>query len=261
MTDNKIDSRATIDADAHIGENVSIGPYSVISAGVVIGDNSWVGPNVVINGPTRIGRNNKIYQFSSIGDDPQDKKYDDDEHSVLEIGDGNLIREYCSINRGTEVGGGKTVIGDDNWIMAYVHVAHDCIVGNYNVFVNNVGLAGHVSVSDYVTLGAFTGVSQFCHVGKYCFSAAFSHISKDIPPFLRVAGNRVKPNGLNLEGLSRYNFSGETIEMLRQAYKIIYHSGLTTAAALEKLKALSMQSDEVAELTTFIKQSQRGIAR
>jgi len=156
-----IDERAVIDPNSVIGKNVSIGPYSVIGPDVYIGDGSWIGSHVVIKGPTRIGQANRIYQFSSIGDDPQDKKFSDDEQSTLEIGDRNLIREYCSINRGTEEGGGKTVIGNDNWIMAYVHIAHDCLVGNSTVFANNTTLAGHVSIYNFVILGGFPGVDQF----------------------------------------------------------------------------------------------------
>jgi len=256
-----IDKHAVVDPEANIGNNVSIGPYSVIGPDVVIGDNSWVGSHVVIKGPTKIGQSNRIYQFASIGDDPQDKKFSADEQSTLEIGDRNLIREYCSINRGTEEGGGKTVIGNDNWIMAYVHIAHDCLVGDGTVFANNTTLAGHVRIDDFVILGGFTGVHQFCHIGKHCFTAISSIVVKDIPPFLMVSGNTAKPSGLNRVGLKRHGFTIETIALLRKAYKIVYRNGLTTKVAIDALEEMASQSEAIEEFSDFIEKSTRGIAR
>ncbi|RKZ49592.1 MAG: acyl-[acyl-carrier-protein]--UDP-N-acetylglucosamine O-acyltransferase [Gammaproteobacteria bacterium] len=256
-----IDERAAIDPGAVIGTNVEIGPYSVIGPDVVIGDDSWIGPHVVIKGPTKIGRSNRIYQFSSIGEDPQDKKYGGNEQSTLEIGDGNLIREFCSINRGSEGGGGKTVIGNDNWIMAYVHIAHDCIVGNSTIFSNNATLAGHITIDDYVILGGFTAIHQFCHIGKHCFTAGLSMVGKDVPPFLMVAGDRAKPIGLNREGLKRHGYTRETIDTLRKVYKIVYRNGLTTKQALAGLEDLASQSEVVREFSDFIEKSSRGIIR
>ena len=256
-----IDEHAVIDANAIIGDNVYVGPYTVIGADVVIGDDNWIGSHVVIKGPTKIGKSNKIYQFSSMGDDPQDKKYTGDGLSTLEIGDGNLIREYCSINRGTEEGGGKTLIGNDNWIMAYVHIAHDCLVGNNTVFANNASLAGHVTIDDFVVLGGFTGVHQFCRIGKHCFTAAFSVVVKDIPPFLMVSGNTAKPSGLNREGLKRHGFTSEKANLLRDAYKIVYRNGLTKKMAVEALRELAPESDAVGEFADFIEKSTRGIVR
>ncbi len=256
-----IDKHAAVDAQAVIGDNVSIGAYSIIGAGVIIGDDTWVGSHVVIKGPTTIGRSNKIYQFSSIGDDPQDKKYSDKEQSTLEIGERNLIREYCSINRGTEGGGGKTVIGNDNWIMASVHIAHDCLVANNTVFANNTTLGGHVCIDDYVILGGFSGVHQFCRIGKHCFVAPYSAVSKDIPPFLMISGDRAKPNGLNREGLKRHGFTNKTIDLLRNAYKIVYRKGLTKSIAIETLAEFTLQSDAVREFSDFVEKSTRGIAR
>lgn len=256
-----IDKHAVVDPQAVIGNNVSIGPYSVIGPDVVVGDDSWIGPHVVIKGPTKIGRSNRIYQFSSIGDDPQDKKYSGNEQSTLEIGDGNLIREYCSINRGTEEGGGKTVIGSDNWIMAYVHIAHDCFVASGTIISNNATLAGHVTIDDYVILGGFTAIHQFCHLGKHCFTAGLSMVGKDVPPFLMVAGDRAKPTGLNREGLKRHGFTKETIDLLRKAYKIVYRNGLTTKQALEALDDLASQTEVVREFSDFIEKSSRGIIR
>lgn len=250
-----------IDPLARIGENVSIGPYSVIGPNVMIAAGTWVGPHVVIKGPTTIGEANRIYQFCSIGDDPQDKKYNNDSNSILQIGDRNVIREYCTINRGTDHGGGKTSIGDDNWIMAYVHIAHDCMVGSHTIFANHTTLAGHVQVDDYAIFGGFTGVHQFCRVGKHCFSAISSVIVKDVPPYLMVAGNTAKPSGLNREGLKRHGYSSETINTLRKAYKTVYREGLTLKAALEQLVEPGQESPEVRYFAEFIAQSQRGIVR
>ena len=252
---------AIIHPDASIGEGVEIGAYSVVGANVTINENSWIGPHVVIKGPTRIGKNNKIFQFCSIGDDPQDKKYTGDKDSVLEIGDGNTIREYCSINRGTAPGGGITCIGNDNWIMAYVHIAHDCLVGNNTIFANNATLAGHVVIDDFVILGGFTGVHQFCRVGRHSLTAISSVVVQDVPPYLIVAGNTAKPGGLNRQGLKRHGFSQEVINDLRKAYKTIYKDGLLLKDALDKLEPLTAESIEVSEFVKFIQASTRGIVR
>jgi UDP-N-acetylglucosamine acyltransferase len=256
-----IHSTVLIDPGARIGENVTIGPYSIVGPEVIIGDDTWIGPNVVIKGPTIIGKSNRIFQFSSIGDDPQDKKYSNDSNSVLEIGNNNVIREFCTINRGTNIGGGKTVIGNENWIMAYVHIAHDCNVGSHTVFANNTSLAGHVIVDDYAIFGGFSGVHQFCRIGKYCFTAISSIVVRDVPPFLMVAGNTAKPNGLNREGLKRHGFSNETINLLRKAYKIVYRQGLTLKLALTELGNLGQESEEVRYFSDFISKSTRGIVR
>lgn len=256
-----IHNTVIIDPDARIGDNVSIGPYSVIGAGVSIGDNTCIKSHVVIQGPTRIGASNRIFPFCCIGEDPQDKKYDNDSHSSLEIGDNNVIREYCTINRGTDSGGGKTVVGDGNWIMAYVHIAHDCIVGNNTIFANNTTLAGHVIVDDYAIFGGFTGVHQFCHVGSNCFTAISSVVVKDVPPYLMIAGNTAKPSGLNREGLKRHGFDPDAIEALKQAYKTVYRQGLTISKALEELESLAKAHQEVRLFTDFIANSRRGIVR
>ena len=256
-----IDSRAIVDPRASISEDVVVGPFTVIGPNVEIASGCWIGPNVVINGPTRIGKDNKIYQFCSIGDDPQDKKFEGEKQSVLEIGDGNVIREYCSVNRGTAPGGGVTRLGNGNWIMAYVHIAHDCIIGNENVFANNTTLAGHVEIGDYVILGGFTGVHQFCRIGRNSFSAISSIIVKDVPPFLMMSGNTAKPTGLNKEGLKRHAFPDETIKKLKRAYKTIYREGLLLQDALGSLSELERECEEVAEFCKFIQQSERGIAR
>ncbi len=256
-----IDSRAIIHPNAAVSEDATVGPFAVIGANVEIDSGCWIGPHVVINGPTRIGKNNRIYQFCSIGDDPQDKKYQGEKESILEIGEGNVIREYCSINRGTGLGGGVTRIGDHNWIMAYVHIAHDCIVGNENVFANNTTLAGHVVIEDFVILGGFTGVHQFCRIGKNSFAAISSIIVKDVPPFLMMSGNTAKPTGLNKEGLKRHGFANKTIKNLKQAYRTIYREGLLLQDALSKLQDLVDECEEVAGFCKFIEDSERGIAR
>jgi len=256
-----IDPSAIVDDGARVGENVSIGPYSIIGAGVEIGAGTVIGPHVVIRGPTRIGRNNRIYQFCSLGDDPQDKKFAGEADSRLEIGDGNTLREFCSINRGTGGGGGVTRLGDDNWIMAYVHIAHDCLVGSHTVFANNATLAGHVIIDDHVILGGFTGVHQFCRVGCHSFSAIASVIVKDVPPYVTVSGNTAAPGGLNREGLKRRGFSRESINALKQAYKTVYRDGLLLKDALEQLQPLCDEHPEVKHFVEFISSSTRGIVR
>ena len=256
-----IDQTAIIHSNADIHKNVSIGPYSVIGENVSIGSGTVIGSHVVITGPTTIGPNNKIFHFSSIGEDPQDKKFNEDKNSYLEIGANNTIREYVSINRGTSDGGGKTIIGSNNWIMAYVHIAHDCIIGNNSTFANNTTLAGHVAIQDFVTLGGFTGVHQFCRIGSYSFSAISSVIVKDVPPYILVSGNTAKPSGLNREGLKRNGFDADTINLLKKAYRIIYRESLTLTEAVNELMELSVDSKSVNVMHSFISSSERGIVR
>lgn len=255
-----IHSHAIIDPSAKIADGVSIGPFSVIGAEVEIGSGSVIGSHVVIEGPTRIGCDNKIYSFAAIGGDPQDKKYAG-EATALEIGDRNVIREYCTISRGTTQDSGVTRLGNDNWIMAYVHIAHDCQIGSDTIFANSATLAGHVIIEDYAILGGFTLVHQFCKVGAHCFTAMNSVISKDVLPFTMVSGHMAKPHGLNSEGLKRRGFSSDALKSLRQAYKIIYRSGLTLEQAVEQLQPLAQQSAEVGQLLTFIEGVTRGIVR
>ncbi len=255
-----IHSQAIIDPDAHLAKDVSVGPFSVIGAGVEIGEGTVIDSHVVINGPTRIGRDNKVYSFAAIGGDPQDKKYAG-EATELEIGDRNVIREYCTISRGTTQDVGITRIGNDNWIMATVHIAHDCQIGNHTIFANSTTLAGHVIIEDYVILGGFTLVHQFCKVGTHCFTGMNSVISKDVLPFLMVSGHMAKPHGLNTEGLKRRGFSSDALSQLRKAYKIIYRSGNTLTQAVSQLEPMAENCDEVAQLLMFIKASTRGIVR
>jgi len=229
-----IDSRAIIDPSAKIADGVTIEPFAVIGADVEIGAGSCVCSHAVVKGPTRIGKNNKIYSFAAVGEAPQDKKYAG-EDTWLKIGDGNVIREFCTINRGTVQCGGITHIGNNNWIMAYVHIAHDCRVGNNTVLANNATLAGHVTIDDYVILGGATLIHQFCSVGAYAFTAMGSVVPKDIPPYLMVSGHMAKSHGLNTEGLKRNGFTPETIKLLRSAYKTLFRSGLTKKGRLLSL--------------------------
>lgn len=253
-----IDKTAIVDSSAKIANNVHIGPYSVIGPDVEIGEGTWIGPHVVIQGPTKIGRDNKIYQFSSIGEAPQDLKFHGEE-TYLEIGDRNTIREFCTFNRGTVQDNAMTKIGNDNLFMAYVHLAHDCVVGNHTIFANNASLAGHVTVEDHAILSGFSGVFQFCRIGAYSFAAANSVIIKDVPPFVKVAGHYAKPYGLNTVGMQRHGFSAETQKQLRRAYKIIYRNGLTVVNAILELQ--KMDCPEVARLIQFIETSKHGIIR
>jgi UDP-N-acetylglucosamine acyltransferase len=258
-----IDKHALINPQAKLDSDVSIGPYSVIGPDVQIAGGTWIGSHVIIKGPTRIGRDNKIYQFASIGEIPQDKKFDAamDKESALEIGDRNEIREYCTLNRGTQQGGGVTRIGNDNWIMAYCHIAHDCFVGNDTIFGNGTTLAGHIEIGDYVIFGGFTLIHQFCRIGKHSFSGGGTVINKDVPPFVMVVGNRAKAFSINKEGLRRRGFNPETIRALYKAYKIIYRQGLTINQAIETLQALSKEYIDVRDMLSFLQKSERGIVR
>jgi UDP-N-acetylglucosamine acyltransferase len=251
---------AIVDATAEIAEDVEIGAYSIIGADVSIGQGTWIGPHVVIKGPARIGKDNKIYQFSSLGDDPQDKKYAG-EPTSLEIGDRNVIREFCTFNRGTEQDAGVTRIGDDNWIMAYVHIAHDCQVGSDTILANCASLAGHVHIADKVILGGFTAIHQFCRIGFHAFSGLGTIIKSDVPPYLIITGDPAVPHGINLEGLKRSGFTPDQIKALKNAYKIIYKSGNRLQEAIQLLDELSSQHDVVARLPEFLRLSSRGIVR
>lgn len=251
---------AHIDPDARIGNNVGIGPGSVIGANVEVGDNTRIGPHVVIEGPTRIGRDNRIWQFASLGSEPQDKKFHG-ENSELVIGDRNVIREFCTFSRGTADGGNVTRIGNDNWIMAYVHIAHDCTVGNNITFANAASLAGHVQVQDHVIFGGFTLIHQFCQIGTHAFTSMGSVINRDVPPYVTVAGNFAKPKGINSEGLRRHGFDAERIGAIRRAYRALYLSGLPLTEARQKLEELSEGSPDVRILHDFITRSERSLVR
>lgn len=255
-----IHETAIIDPAAQLGESVEIGAYSIIGADVVIGDGTIIGPHVVVSGPTKIGKNNRFFQFNSIGEDPQDLKFDG-ELVRLEIGDGNTFREFCTINRGTPGGGGLTKIGNDNLFMAYCHVAHDCIVGNDIVVANNTALAGHVIVHDHVKLGGYSLVHQFTHLGESCFTSMGSVINKDVTPYTLVSGNYAKAIGINKIGLERSGMSKATIRALHKAFRTMLYSRKPREEALTELAEVIAEYDEVKKFIDFIQQSERGVVR
>ena len=255
-----IDLRAVVNADAQLAPNVSIGPFSIIESGVVIGENTWIGPHVIIKSNTRIGSDNKIFQFSSIGAEPQHSVFDGRDNGLV-IGDRNIIRENCTISRGTPEGASGTVIGNDNFIMAYAHIAHDCQVGDNTIFANGASLAGHVTVGQYAVLGGFTLVHQFCKVGAHSITGIGAVCLKDIPPFIVAAGNTARPHGINVKGLRRRNFSSQTIITLRRAYRDLYRSGLSLNNSLRQLEANYEKCEPIQQLIEFLRQSNRGIIR
>jgi UDP-N-acetylglucosamine acyltransferase len=260
MKENGIHPTAIVHPAARLGSGLAIGAYSIIGEHVEIGDGTWIGPHVVITGRTRIGRDNRIFQFCSLGEEPQDKKYGN-EPTRLEIGDRNTIREFCTFNRGTAQGSGITRLGDDNYMMAYVHLAHDCHVGNCTTFTNNASLAGHVQVGDHVGLGGFTSVHQFVRVGAYSFTALGTVLTQDLPPYILAAGNTAKPYGLNLRELQRMGFSEQAITVLKRAYRLVYRSELTLDKAKAKVEPLAHDSPEVRDFLDFISMRGRGIIR
>ncbi|WP_368666118.1 acyl-ACP--UDP-N-acetylglucosamine O-acyltransferase [Dechloromonas sp. H13] len=251
---------AIVEPGARIGANVQIGPYSIIGPDVEIGDNTIVGPHVVIKGHTRIGRDNHIFQFCSLGEVPQDKKYAG-EPTRLEIGDRNTIREFCTFNLGTVQDRGVTSIGDDNWVMANCHIAHDCCVGNKTIFANGASLAGHVVVDDWVIFGGYTGVHQFCRIGAHVITAASSLVLQDVPPYLMAAGNTAQPYGIHVEGLKRRGFTSEAITELKRAYRTLYKSGLLLEEAKGKLAEQAKTQPDVQRMVDFLEASKRGIIR
>lgn len=255
-----IHATAIIDPKATIAEGVKIGPYCVIEGEVSIGVGSVLEPHVVIQGPTQIGENNHFYQFCSIGAAPQDKKYQD-EPTPLIIGDGNTFRENVTVNRGTIQDLGKTVIGDDNWIMAGVHIAHDCVVGSHCILANATALAGHVTIHDWAILGGYTLVHQFCHIGEHSFCGMGSVINQDVPDFVLVSGNLASPKGVNLEGLKRRGYNKEQLQLVKKAYRVIYRSGHRLELAISELEALDDSAQTLSSLITFLKNSKRGIVR
>jgi UDP-N-acetylglucosamine acyltransferase len=252
---------ALIDPSAVIGANVSIGAYSVIGADVHVGEGTTIGPHVVIEGPTRIGRDNRIAQFASLGGDPQDKKFGG-EHTELVIGDRNLIREFVTINRGTGDGGGFTRLGNDNWVLAYVHIAHDCQIGNNVVFSNYSALAGHVEIGDWTILSGYSGVHQFCKVGAHAFIGMGCLVGHDVPPFVTMANEQQgRPRGINSEGLKRRGFDAPRIAAIKRAYRTLYMAGLSLPEAREQLATQARESDDVRAMLDFIDRSERALAR
>lgn len=255
-----IDPRAVVAEDARLADDVKVGPFAVIGPGVELGPGSEVGAHAVIEGPTVIGRNNRIYPFASVGLAPQDKKYAG-EATRLVIGDGNTIREYCTLNRGTAQDRGETTIGSDNWIMAYVHIAHDCVIGDHTILANNATLGGHVVVGDWVVMGGFSGVHQFCSIGAHAFLQFGARVSSDVPPYVMVGGEVTRPRGLNLEGLRRRGFDDERRAALKRAYRTLYREGLRLEEARERIAKMAEGNPDVAVLARFLENHARRLMR
>jgi UDP-N-acetylglucosamine acyltransferase len=245
---------------ARLAPDVEVGPYSVVGEHVEVGEASWIGSHVVLDGHTRIGRRNRIWHFCSIGAPPQDKKYAG-EPTRVEIGDDNTIREYVTINRGTAQDVGITRVGNENWVMAYVHFAHDCQIGSKTIFANACQLAGHVTVGDWAIFGATTLVHQFVHIGAHAFTGMGTYLPQDLPPFVTAAGNMAQPFGINKEGLKRRGFSPEAIQNLKRAYKTLYRKGLSLEDATNSLKEQVAACPQVQEILDFLARSKRGIIR
>ncbi|MEX0871490.1 MAG: acyl-ACP--UDP-N-acetylglucosamine O-acyltransferase [Aquisalimonadaceae bacterium] len=259
-SDLLIHETAIIDPSARLGRNVSVGAYTVIGAQVEIGEGTVIGPHATLQGPLLLGRENRIFQYASVGEEPQDKKYRGEE-TRLEIGDRNTIREFVTINRGTVQDNGTTRIGDDNWIMAYVHIAHDCVIGDRTVFANGASLAGHVHIEDDIILGGFTLVHQFCRIGAHAFTSMGSCVKQDVPPFVTVAGNPAQPHGVNSEGLRRRGYESGQVQAIRRAYRSLYKSGLRLEQAVVELDRIAADNPAVVPFAQFVRASTRGIVR
>jgi UDP-N-acetylglucosamine acyltransferase len=251
---------AIVHRGAQLADDVEVGAYSVIGEHVQINAGSRIGPHAVITGHTKIGRDNRIFQFVSLGEAPQDKKYAG-EPTRLEIGNRNTVREFCTFNCGTVQDAGVTRLGDDNWMMAYVHLAHDCQIGNHTIFANNAQLAGHVKVDDYAILGGFTAVHQFCRIGAHSITAIGTVVLQDVPPFVTASGNTAQPYGTNSEGLKRRGFNADAIASIKRAYKTLYKSGLGLEDAKKAIEAGVTECAELQLLVDFLAQSSRGIIR
>ena len=251
---------AIVDRRARLADGVTVGPYSVIGPHVEVGEGTWIGAHVVLDGHLRIGRGNRIFHFASLGAPPQDTKYQGEATSV-EIGDGNTLREYVTINRGTALDVGVTRVGNDNWVMAYVHFAHDVQIGSHTIFANACQLAGHVTVGDWAIFGATTLVHQFVHIGAHAFTGMGTYLPQDLPPFITAAGNMARPYGINSEGLRRRGFTADAIAGLKRAYRTLYRSGLALEEARRQLQAQVADCPPVRELLEFLDRSKRGIIR
>lgn len=251
---------ALVDSQAQLADDVEVGPYTIIGPHVQIDSGTSIGSHCVLTGHTRIGKNNRIFQFNSLGDEPQDMKYKGEETELI-IGDHNTIREFCTLNRGTIQGGGNTRIGDNNWIMAYVHIAHDCQVGNHTIFANNASLAGHVTVDDWAILGGFSIVHQFCIIGAHCFLSFGSHVNQSVPPYVMVAGDKASARSINSEGLKRRGFSPEAMRLLRRAYKIMFRSGLSWDQTCDELEKMAEGNEPIQDMLDFLARTQRSYLR
>jgi UDP-N-acetylglucosamine acyltransferase len=255
-----IHETAIISAKASLDSSVRVGPYSIIEAGVEIGAGTEIGPHCVVKGNTTLGERNRIYQFCSVGEDPQDKKYAG-EYTRLVVGDGNTIREFCTLNRGTAQDEGITRLGDNNWLMAYVHIAHDCDIGNETIFANNVTLAGHVSVGDYAIWGGFSGAHQFARVGAHAFIGNNTGVNRDVPPYVMAYGQPASPRGINIEGLKRRGFDSDQTRAIKGAFRLLYRSGLSLDEAREKIAELAVGKPELEIFASFLQSSVRSFIR
>lgn len=255
-----IDPHALVHPDARLADGVKVGAFAVVGADVTVGPDTEIGAHAIVEGPTRIGERNRIFPYASIGLAPQDKKYGGEPTSLV-IGDDNTIREFCTINRGTVQDRGETTIGSDNWIMAYVHIAHDCMIGNHTILANNVTLGGHVTIGDWAIMGGFSGVHQFCTIGEHAFLQYGSLIGGDVPPYVMIGGREPGPRGLNTEGLRRRGFDAERRTALKRAYRILYREGLRLEEAAERIRELAADNPDVAVLSRFLENHSRSIIR
>jgi UDP-N-acetylglucosamine acyltransferase len=257
---SRIHPTALIDPGAKIADDVEIGAFSIVGPHVTIGPGCWVGPHVVLTGRTTIGRNNRIFQFASLGEEPQDKKYAGEDTELI-IGDNNYVRELCTFSRGTIQGGGKTIIGNNAWIMACVHIAHDCILGDNIIMANNASLAGHVTVGDYAILSGYSLIHQFCTVGEHSFTSFASHVNQSIPPYVTVSGEKARARGINSEGLKRRGYTPDQIQQVRRAYRLLYRSELPLDEARQKLEAMAAEHDEIKPWVEFLNTTEKGFIR
>lgn len=257
---SKIHETALVDPAAEVADDAEIGPFSVIGPKVRIGAGSWIGAHVVVTGRTTIGENTRIFHSASMGEEPQDKKYGG-EDTELVIGDNTTIREMCTFSRGTVEGGGKTIVGNNNWIMACVHIAHDCVLGDNIIMANNTSLAGHVTVGDWAILSGYSLIHQFCTVGEHSFTSFASYVNRSIPPYVTVSGEKAKARGVNTEGLRRRGYSAEQIQQVRRAYKLLYRSGIPLDEAVQKLREMASEHDEIKPLVDFMDITEKSFIR
>ena len=256
----RIHETALVDEAAELADDVEVGAFSIIGPLVKIGPGSRIGPHVVVTGRTTIGSNTRIFQFCSIGEEPQDKKYDGEDTELI-IGDNNTIRELCTFSRGTVQEGGKTIIGNNNWIMACVHIAHDCVLGDNIIMANNASLAGHVTVGDWAILSGYSLIHQFCSVGEHSFTSFASHVNQSIPPYVTVSGEKARAKGVNTEGLRRRGYSPEQIQQVRRAYKVLYRSGLPLEEARAKLEEMAEEHEEIVPWIDFLETTEKSFIR
>ncbi len=257
---NNIHPTALVDEAANLAADVEVGAFSIVGPKVTMGEGCRIGPHVVLTGRTKLGKNNRIFQFASIGEEPQDKKYNGEDTELI-IGDNNSIRELCTFSRGTVLGGGITRIGSDNWIMACVHIAHDCHLGNNIIMANNASLAGHVTVGDWAILSGYSLIHQFCIVGEHSFTSFASHVNQSIPPYVTVSGEKARAKGVNIEGLKRRGYSEDDIRQVRRAYRALYRDGLTLEEATEILKQMATDSVVLKPLVEFLDNTQKSLIR